>query len=185
MKCSGGKPCSGCARSGQPCIYSEPNRLGRPKGSKNKKAPGVDKSKSDRSRNETVETAAVEGARPNGTAPSVSLDQHLFLGEGICSPQAIEGWNDLVEESLWTDLDENGFLSNMSPSDFSWEQPSDVFGSLEAEIGTRGYEPDPSVFSLVRVRSTPYTSTRTRFAVDTCTLIAFRRLTRGGGYCGA
>ncbi|PYH78640.1 hypothetical protein BO82DRAFT_153570 [Aspergillus uvarum CBS 121591] len=36
MKCSGGRPCMTCTRYRHTCIYSAPNRTGRPKGSKNK-----------------------------------------------------------------------------------------------------------------------------------------------------
>jgi hypothetical protein len=36
-KCPGGMPCSVCDKGGRPCTYSEPLRLGRPKGSKNKR----------------------------------------------------------------------------------------------------------------------------------------------------
>lgn len=37
MKCSGGNPCSGCGDSGYDCSYSASNRIGRPKGTKNKR----------------------------------------------------------------------------------------------------------------------------------------------------
>ena len=37
MKCSGGTPCAGCRDSGYPCSYSVSNRIGRPKGTKNKR----------------------------------------------------------------------------------------------------------------------------------------------------
>ncbi|KAL1963680.1 hypothetical protein VTN77DRAFT_7884 [Rasamsonia byssochlamydoides] len=37
MKCSGGSPCAACSSSGYQCRYSVSNRLGRPKGAKNKK----------------------------------------------------------------------------------------------------------------------------------------------------
>ncbi|RAL12638.1 uncharacterized protein BO97DRAFT_451197 [Aspergillus homomorphus CBS 101889] len=36
MKCSGGQPCMTCKRYKHTCTYSAPNRIGRPKGSKNK-----------------------------------------------------------------------------------------------------------------------------------------------------
>ncbi|PVH98596.1 hypothetical protein DM02DRAFT_615719 [Periconia macrospinosa] len=36
-KCSGGTPCTFCVDGGRQCTYSEPSRLGRPKGSKNKR----------------------------------------------------------------------------------------------------------------------------------------------------
>jgi Fungal Zn(2)-Cys(6) binuclear cluster domain len=36
-KCGGGNPCSGCIRAGHQCIYSQSNRVGRPKGTKNKR----------------------------------------------------------------------------------------------------------------------------------------------------
>ena len=37
MKCSGGTPCAGCRDSGNECGYSVSNRIGRPKGTKNKR----------------------------------------------------------------------------------------------------------------------------------------------------
>ena len=37
MKCSGGTPCNGCRDSGYDCFYSVSNRIGRPKGTKNKR----------------------------------------------------------------------------------------------------------------------------------------------------
>ena len=37
MKCSGGSPCNGCRDSGYECSYSVSNRIGRPKGTKNKR----------------------------------------------------------------------------------------------------------------------------------------------------
>lgn len=37
MKCSGGNPCSGCGDSGYECFYSSSNRIGRPKGTRNKR----------------------------------------------------------------------------------------------------------------------------------------------------
>ena len=37
MKCSGGTPCAGCRDSGYQCRYSVSNRIGRPKGTKNKR----------------------------------------------------------------------------------------------------------------------------------------------------
>ena len=38
IRCSGGTPCLGCQTSGTRCIYSTGNRLGRPKGSRNKRS---------------------------------------------------------------------------------------------------------------------------------------------------
>lgn len=37
IKCSGGKPCTGCINSGSWCVYRESNRAGRPKGTNNKR----------------------------------------------------------------------------------------------------------------------------------------------------
>ena len=37
MKCSGGSPCQGCRASDHECIYSVSKRIGRPKGTKNKR----------------------------------------------------------------------------------------------------------------------------------------------------
>ncbi|KAJ5612322.1 hypothetical protein N7510_005516 [Penicillium lagena] len=40
LRCSGGSPCANCQISSQPCAYSLSNRLGRPKGVKNKRSTG-------------------------------------------------------------------------------------------------------------------------------------------------
>ena len=37
MKCSGGTPCQGCRGSDHECVYSVSKRIGRPKGTKNKR----------------------------------------------------------------------------------------------------------------------------------------------------
>ena len=37
MKCSGGTPCQGCRASDHECVYSVSKRIGRPKGTKNKR----------------------------------------------------------------------------------------------------------------------------------------------------
>lgn len=37
IKCSGGNPCEGCHKLGIVCRYSVSNRIGRPKGVKNRK----------------------------------------------------------------------------------------------------------------------------------------------------
>ena len=37
MKCSGGNPCQGCRSSDHECVYSVSKRIGRPKGTKNKR----------------------------------------------------------------------------------------------------------------------------------------------------
>jgi hypothetical protein len=41
MRCSGGSPCTGCQEMGYFCYYSISQRLGRPKGTKNKRARNV------------------------------------------------------------------------------------------------------------------------------------------------
>ncbi|KAI9037184.1 uncharacterized protein KD926_000757 [Aspergillus affinis] len=156
-------------------------RKGRPKGSKNKKSSSLDKSKSDRNRTNTIETAAGVGPRPNETVTAMLSDQHISIADGICSPLGLERWNDLVEENFLTDPDDNGFLSNISTSDFSWEQPSDIFDRLEIETGMRGCEPDSSIFALdyegpysdtpgpgmTQLGDIPFVELRNRVAQDT------------------
>lgn len=51
MKCSGGTPCQGCRGSDYTCIYSVSKRIGRPKGTKNKRtADRMSRQKSEKER---------------------------------------------------------------------------------------------------------------------------------------
>ena len=51
MKCSGGTPCQGCRGSDHDCIYSVSKRIGRPKGTKNKRtADRMNRQQSERER---------------------------------------------------------------------------------------------------------------------------------------
>ena len=51
MKCSGGTPCQGCRSSDHECIYSVSKRIGRPKGTKNKRtADRVSRQQSEKER---------------------------------------------------------------------------------------------------------------------------------------
>ncbi|KAL6252460.1 hypothetical protein RBB50_000179 [Rhinocladiella similis] len=50
-KCCGSSPCTRCQRSGSTCVYSQSNRAGRPKGTRNKKSS--DNTKADHIRSES------------------------------------------------------------------------------------------------------------------------------------
>ncbi|KAJ9620676.1 hypothetical protein H2204_012231 [Knufia peltigerae] len=50
-KCCGSSPCTRCQRSGSTCVYSQSNRAGRPKGTRNKKSS--DNTKADHGRSES------------------------------------------------------------------------------------------------------------------------------------
>ena len=63
MKCSGGHPCDGCKDSGFGCSYSVSNRIGRPKGTKNKR---------------TLERLSRETAENQGKSIASDQDQGLL-----------------------------------------------------------------------------------------------------------
>ncbi|MCJ1450249.1 hypothetical protein MMC28_000578 [Mycoblastus sanguinarius] len=72
MKCSGGSPCAGCRDSGYECFYSVSNRIGRPKGTKNKRT--LDRMNRQQSDNESANHSRKGSISVGGqTPPALSL----------------------------------------------------------------------------------------------------------------
>ena len=64
MKCSGGNPCSACGDSRYKCFYSVSNRIGRPKGTKNKRTlERMSRNQSDNELDQTANKAQDTGVR--------------------------------------------------------------------------------------------------------------------------
>jgi hypothetical protein len=149
MKCSGGDPCTGCARSKQSCIYSEPNRLGRPKGSKNKKSQHhCTTSKSPRSKQrEKGRTDSLESdysPRPSSTQQEVALGL-----DGLLSSSDVDGLRDFLEPNAFIDIDDHAIFPSAPISETSWDQAPEFFHGLDPGMGIKPPGPSSSIFSLV------------------------------------
>lgn len=84
MKCSGGTPCNGCRDSGYECSYSVSNRIGRPKGTKNKRT--LERmSRSQNENNPPVKTEKTSKADKGlGTQPgSITFDHEMRMGSSV------------------------------------------------------------------------------------------------------
>ncbi|KAJ5124899.1 uncharacterized protein N7515_008724 [Penicillium bovifimosum] len=145
MKCSGGDPCTGCARSKQTCLYSEPNRLGRPKGSKNRQRPQWSRQRGGSSR------AISADKNRAGSFSRESVPSECPTTQGV--PMEIEAalpstgdTLDIFNEHHLAHASDSAFFSTAAMSDKSWEEPSDLFEGLDMEGGFRH---DGSVFSVM------------------------------------
>lgn len=85
MKCSGGTPCQGCRSSDHECIYSVSKRIGRPKGTKNKRtADRVSRQKSEKERksHKSERGCQVPGSPPAPGQISGARPQTLIIDHG-------------------------------------------------------------------------------------------------------
>ena len=154
MKCSGGYPCTGCDKSKQTCIYSEPNRLGRPKGSKNKKTQhhsrspkisddGKQSTERDRTRlsneNRTMQQSTASSNIPLRDVGLLPSAQHLDCGN-------------FLEHDL-TDASTSGYFGTTSISDISSEQQNNLFDGLEADMGLGTHGSSTPFIPFVSLRS--------------------------------
>ena len=73
MKCSGGTPCQGCRASDYECIYSVSKRIGRPKGTKNKRtADRINRQKSENERKSHRNERESQGSVPTPSPGQIS-----------------------------------------------------------------------------------------------------------------
>lgn len=152
MKCSGGDPCTGCARSKQPCIYSEPNRLGRPKGSKNKKAQQpcpptkrLHNKAGVRGRNSSSDSDSSPRPSPAEQARALGLDELLSAGD-------VDGLQDFLEPNAFVDVDDETIFPSAPISEGSWEHASEFLHGLDAGMGLKTQGPSSSILPLVSLQ---------------------------------
>ena len=84
MKCSGGTPCNGCRDSGYECSYSVSNRIGRPKGTKNKRT--LERMSRNQSENEREQKARNNSTTDQslGIQPgSIAFDNDMRMGSNV------------------------------------------------------------------------------------------------------
>jgi hypothetical protein len=123
MKCSGGDPCIGCAKSKQVCLYSEPNRLGRPKGSKNRKTQQWNQRRgsiSDSVNGERIFDNNMPAERIAGSAGAIISSMEGTLAE-------------LLNENNLSNATEGGFIPMPEKS---WDEAGGLFDKLGSDIGS-------------------------------------------------
>lgn len=149
MKCSGGDPCTGCARSKQSCIYSEPNRLGRPKGSKNKKSQHPC-TIAKRSRSKPREKGRTDSSGSDSSPRPSPTEQEVALGlDGLLSSGDVDELQDFLEPNAFINIDDHSIFPSVPISETSWDQAPEFFHGLDAGMGLKPPGPSSSMFSLV------------------------------------
>ncbi|KAL6693483.1 hypothetical protein J3F84DRAFT_380932 [Trichoderma pleuroticola] len=74
VRCSGYLPCDSCTESCRTCVFSMSNRLGRPLGSKNKRAATVGETSSDSTSNPVLNTNSMRRRRQRNTVSGKSKE---------------------------------------------------------------------------------------------------------------
>jgi len=91
MKCSGGSPCNGCRDSGYECSYSVSNRIGRPKGTKNKRT--LERMSRNQSENERDNKAQNTPTTDQGLGiqpGSIAFDHDMRMGSQVADGMPFE-----------------------------------------------------------------------------------------------
>ena len=94
MKCSGGTPCQGCRGSDHDCIYSVSKRIGRPKGTKNKRTAdrmSRQQSEKERKSHKHQRESRVTVSRPSPGQISRAQTQPLAFDNGTGQQPATMG----------------------------------------------------------------------------------------------
>ena len=84
MKCSGGTPCQGCRGSDHECIYSVSKRIGRPKGTKNKRTTertSRQQSEKERKSHKSERESQVPASKPSAGQISGAQTQPLAFAK--------------------------------------------------------------------------------------------------------
>ncbi|KAL2056735.1 hypothetical protein ABVK25_003129 [Lepraria finkii] len=142
MKCSGGTPCAGCRDSGYQCRYSVSNRIGRPKGTKNKrtldrmsrnKSGGSDQGEPEQSWSGQPQplTASLNKPVDNSITPLGKTSIDSILGTSMNGSNSLSGTDAFGpfshDSNSWYDF---GDLAGTSP--FT-QQPSSTGGFMNEE----------------------------------------------------
>lgn len=94
MKCSGGTPCQGCRSSDHACIYSVSKRIGRPKGTKNKRTAdraSRQQSEKERKSHKNERGSQVPVSSPSSSQISRAKPQPLIIDNGTGRQPATMG----------------------------------------------------------------------------------------------
>ena len=136
MKCSGGDPCTGCARSNQTCRYSRPNRLGRPKGSRNRKA----QQQWTRQRDDLIHGVSTKKCKPGGfneerISRNSTTSQDIPMRFDTTTQSTRDGLGDFFNENSVKNPTDRVNLTSTAMSDKSWQESGDLFDGLDPDMG--------------------------------------------------
>lgn len=151
MKCSGGTPCAGCRDSGHECCYSVSNRIGRPKGTKNKRtldrmsrkrSGASDKSDSGHASPVQAQTsiASLTNCTGNNLASMDKSSIESILAAGLDDPSSFPGseaFGPLSDDlSPWYDFGDfaasSPFAQQPSPTAAYLNEESRSYSSVES-----------------------------------------------------
>ena len=137
-RCSGGNPCSACRTSGIRCIYSPGSRLGRPKGSKNKRTlmtgnqneqsenTEMQEDRSGNPRSEVVAWTDEQGQRSDATLVDFDIDS-LY--------QSTFGLDSTVDSSTPFPVDPSlAFIFDTTGKDHLSATTEDEFGPFFGQV---------------------------------------------------
>ena len=130
MKCSGGTPCQGCRGSDHECIYSVSKRIGRPKGTKNKRTAdrtNRQQSEKERKSQKGERESQVPASRPSSAQIPKAQTQPMVFDKSVGQQTAIMG-------NITIDM----LLENASNSPYSL--PGSEGRSLFADNTNRWYD---------------------------------------------
>ncbi|QKX55381.1 uncharacterized protein TRUGW13939_02473 [Talaromyces rugulosus] len=115
LRCSGSSPCSHCQISGESCVYSLSDRLGRPKGVKNKR---TDSSSHDTTRKQSTKSIPTEAA----SAQREAIASYNHLDGGSMCDLVLEDDLDFFTNIL-TDPSHYLLSHHVSPADEGYMMP--------------------------------------------------------------
>ena len=147
MKCSGGTPCNGCRDSGYDCFYSVSNRIGRPKGTKNKRTL----ERMSRNQKDNVPDSLSDahryasGPRQDYSAPTspTAFDFNMSTGPSAMSNSIESASIDAILGSASTFVPDYSISDTFSDDMSSWSDLSTFGGLSMPEVSDRaiGYPP--------------------------------------------
>ena len=94
MKCSGGTPCQGCRGSDHECIYSVSKRIGRPKGTKNKRTAdrtNRQQSEKERKSHKNERESQASASRPSSGQVPEAQTQPMVFDKSAVQPTTVMG----------------------------------------------------------------------------------------------
>ena len=135
MKCSGGSPCNGCRDSGYECSYSVSNRIGRPKGTKNKRT--LERMSRNQAENDRECKSRGSAGKDHGLGiqtGSIAFDNDMRIGSNVTDSVPFDSlFNNHGSYSLPTSATFEPFSDNFN----SWYDFSDLSGMSTLTVSRR------------------------------------------------
>ena len=147
MKCSGGTPCNGCRDSGYECSYSVSNRIGRPKGTKNKRTLERMSRNQQEAERESKARNTPSSDQGLGIQPgSVAFDNDMRMGSNVADSMPFDPvFSNHGSYSLPTSNTFEPFSDNFN----SWYDFGDMHGMPPLHVSRRSPFAERSYWLMV------------------------------------